>query len=60
AVLVQDVTESKRSDAILRSKMAEVEQLNRFMMGRETRVIELKREINEILKKFGQPPRYSV
>ena len=60
ATIFHDVTERRKSDDILKAKMAESEQLNRFMMGREMRVIELKREINEILKQFGQPPRYNV
>lgn len=60
ATIFHDVTERRKSDDILKAKVAESERLNRFMMGREMRLIELKREINEILKQFGQPPRYTV
>lgn len=55
-----DLSERRRADEALKAKMAEAEKLNRFMMGRETRVIELKREINDLLKEFGKPARYNV
>jgi len=33
---------------------------NRAAVGRELRMIELKREINEMCGQLGQPPRYAL
>jgi len=33
---------------------------NRFMVGRELRMVELKKEINSLCARIGEPPRYSV
>ncbi len=54
----RDVSERRRAEEQLEKKMAEIEHLNEFMMGREHRVIELKKEVNEVLAQLGQKPRY--
>jgi len=38
----------------------DLERLNRAMVGRELRTIELKKEVNELLDRSGQPPRYPL
>ena len=53
-----DITERKRAEEALREKMEEVERINRLFSGREQRMIELKREVNSLLEKLGQAPRY--
>ncbi len=55
-----DITESKRVEQQLRDTIQKLEQMNRLMMGREDRVIELKQEINGLLKNAGKPRRYEV
>ncbi|MBN3033932.1 MAG: PAS domain S-box protein [Candidatus Saganbacteria bacterium] len=57
-VILHDITERKRAADELKQKMAEVEELNKFMIGREERVIELKQEVNGLLKQLGQPAKY--
>jgi signal transduction histidine kinase/ActR/RegA family two-component response regulator len=44
----------------LRSRAAELARFNRVAVGRELRLIELKKEVNEILEQAGQQVRYSL
>ena len=62
-----DNTERNRAEEFRRQQAEELrahnEQLTRFnraAVGRELRMIELKREINELCGLAGQPPRYTV
>jgi PAS domain S-box-containing protein len=57
---VRDITERKRADELLAKKLDELERFNRSMVGRELRMVELKREINELLAAAGQPPKYGI
>jgi len=59
-VLVEDITEREGADTRLRATLAEVEQMNRAMAGREDRIIELKREVNELLRRLQEAPRYDA
>ena len=59
-ILHRDVTASKRMEATIREKMAEFETINRSMMNREGRVLELKREVNGLLGELHRPPHYHV
>ena len=63
----RDVTEQKQAEEALRHSHAElrahVEELARFnqaMVGRELRMIELKKEINELRDQQGHPARYPL
>jgi PAS domain S-box-containing protein len=51
----------KRRDAEerLQKSLSELERFNRLMVGRETRVVELKREINGLLRSLNRPAAYS-
>ena len=64
---LQDITERKRAEDTLRQQAEELlarnDRLNRFnraAVGRELRMIELKREVNELCGKLGEPPRHRV
>ena len=57
-LIVGDVTEQKKIADELTTRVAEIEKLNEFMLGREMRVIEVKKEVNELCKRVGEPPRY--
>jgi PAS domain S-box-containing protein len=56
----QDITERKQMENALAKKLDELERFNRSMVGRELRMVELKREINELLAAAGQPPKYRI
>lgn len=56
---VQDITARKLAEQALQEKLDELERWHEATLGRETRVLELKREVNELLLNSGQPPRYA-
>lgn len=56
--IATDLTERERTDERLRTTLSEVELLNRVMMNREERVLELKHEINSMRLSAGQAIAY--
>lgn len=54
-----DAIERKQSDDLLHEQMEELQRFNAAAVGRETRMIELKKEINDVLARLGELPRYS-
>ena len=46
--------------AELQASIEELALFNRAMVGRELRMIELKREVNQLCRTAGQPPRYPI
>ncbi|OHB77450.1 MAG: hypothetical protein A2Z25_19175 [Planctomycetes bacterium RBG_16_55_9] len=57
-VVVIDVTERKRAEEALRQSNEELNRFNLAMVGRELRIIELKKEVNELCERAGQTPPY--
>jgi PAS domain S-box-containing protein len=67
AVVFFDVTKRKRAEEEVRKGLEELRaaneelaRFNRAAVGRETRMIELKREINELRARAGEPPRFPL
>ncbi len=65
--LEREVSERKRAEDTLRQKTKELEDTNRDLeqftqvtTGRESRILELKEEVDELLKRLGEPPRYAT
>jgi PAS domain S-box-containing protein len=56
--LIRDITARKQAEEALRKSNRELEYMNRHMTGRELRMVELKKEIDELCRQFGQPSRY--
>ena len=50
---------SKRADEEIRNQLAELRRWHEATLGREDRILELKREVNELLAQHRLPPRYS-
>ena len=59
-MVFHDITESKNLELKLKEKIAELERFNKIMVGRETRMIELKEEINELCLTLGLTQRYKA
>ena len=66
-VVVEEITDRKRAEEQiqrhadeLRMSNEELTRLSRAMMGRELRMVELKREVNALCAETGQPPRYAL
>lgn len=67
AAVARDMTENHAADAVLEQTIgqladsnAELKHFNDLAVGRELRMIELKREINRMLKDAGKPEAYDV
>jgi two-component system CheB/CheR fusion protein len=58
--IMRDLTESKRTQEALRDYMNELKRFNDAAVGRETRMIELKEEVNALLSRAGEAPRYVI
>ena len=56
--LARDITERKQAQAMLVEQMAELRRWSDVTVGCEGRILDLKHEVNELLLKVGQTPRY--
>ncbi|HDZ21458.1 hypothetical protein LCGC14_0124890 [marine sediment metagenome] len=59
-VVVRDITERKQAEAEQAGAMREIERFNSLAVGRESRMLELKREVNELARKAGVAPPYDL
>ncbi|MDY0018185.1 MAG: PAS domain S-box protein [Candidatus Delongbacteria bacterium] len=57
---VTDITVGKTAEMEIREKSEELERTNRLMVDRELKMIELKKEINSLLKKSGRELKYTI
>ena len=55
-----DIDELKQAEEAIRRSNEELSRFNNAAVGRELRMIELKKEVNNLCKQSGQPPRYPL
>jgi len=53
------IVSKKRQQAELRQKLAELQQWYEVMLGREGRILELKREADALRQRLDEPRRYA-
>ncbi|MEA1870551.1 MAG: PAS domain S-box protein [Euryarchaeota archaeon] len=58
--LLRDTTERKAAEEEIKKKADELEKFNRLAVGRELKMIELKKEINALLEKSGKEHGYKI
>jgi PAS domain S-box-containing protein len=56
----QDITERKTNEAKIMDQLEELKRWHNITLGREERILELKREINQLLIENGKQPRFSI
>jgi PAS domain S-box-containing protein len=55
-----DITELKNNEKLLNAKIEEMSNFQHLTVGRELKMIELKKEINELLKELGRNEKYKI
>ena len=58
--LIRDITKRKAAEEEIKKKADELEKFNRLAVGRELKMIELKKEINALLEESGKEPGYKI
>ncbi|MDP4238199.1 MAG: PAS domain S-box protein, partial [Bacteroidota bacterium] len=59
-VVLRDMTERKKAQAELEEKMDELLRFHRLTVDRELNMIELKKEVNDLLQKAGEAKKYKI
>ena len=58
--VLRDITERKKAEEALTEKMDELMRFHRLMVGRELTMVELKKEVNSLLRKTGEVDKYKI
>jgi PAS domain S-box-containing protein len=58
--VIFDITERRQAEEQLHASYEELSRFNRVAVGRELRIIEMKKEVNELCGQLGQKLRYSL
>jgi PAS domain S-box-containing protein len=56
----RDVTEHEQLERSRRERLAELEEFQSVMLGRESRIVEMKEEVNDLLRQLGRPRKYDI
>lgn len=60
ARLLGTIIERKQTEEALKRKNEEMDRFNQLAVGREMRMVELKRQVNELARALGKPEPYDV
>lgn len=60
AAIIRDITARKEQERLIRKQAEEARKQLEIMYSREERVLELKREVNDLCKQLGLAPKYGV
>lgn len=60
SMIIRDITEQKRAEETIKERIEELEKFNKFMIGRENKMITLKKEINELCRQLNLPEKYKI
>jgi len=55
----RDITEIKRTEEQIKKQLSELQRWYDLTLDRETRTLELKKEVNDLLHRLNEPPRYA-
>ncbi len=58
--MAMDVTERRQAETALQAKNEELLRFNQAAVGRELRMVELKRQVNELCRQMGKPAPYPL
>ncbi len=58
--VAEDITERKQAEEEIKRRAEELSRFNQLMVGRELKMVNLKREVNELLEKLGLPKKYEA
>lgn len=58
--VTRDITERKRYEESQRRLLEDLEKTNKIMVGREIRMVELKKQINQLCRLLGKPTPYDL
>ncbi len=56
--VAEDITERKKADEQIRKQVDELQRWYNVTLNREDRIMELKNEVNQLLARLKEPPRY--
>ena len=57
-IISTDITEHKKTEEKLSNKMNELSQFNKLAVGRELQMVELKKEVDDLLRELGRQEKY--
>jgi len=58
--VLRNIEERKQAEEKIKAQLNELQKWYATTMGREERIIEMKKEVNALLKQLGKPKKYAV